>query len=64
MTAYAELQVTSNFSFLRGASRPEELVCEAAALGHAAGAIAENEQEVLIRSAVSQFEGYVKSEIE
>ncbi|MDP6788735.1 MAG: error-prone DNA polymerase [Rhodospirillales bacterium] len=36
MTAYAELQVTSNFSFLRGASHPEELVGEAAALGHAA----------------------------
>ena len=41
MTAYAELQVTSNFSFLRGASRPEELVYEAADLGHAAGAIAD-----------------------
>ena len=41
MTAYAELQVTSNFSFLRGASHPEELVGEAAALGHAAVAIAD-----------------------
>jgi len=41
MTAYAELQVTSNFSFLRGASHPEELVREAAALGHAAIAIAD-----------------------
>ncbi|MEQ8664466.1 MAG: error-prone DNA polymerase [Rhodospirillales bacterium] len=30
---YAELQVTSNFSFLRGASHPEELVAEAAYLG-------------------------------
>ncbi|HEX8570974.1 MAG TPA: error-prone DNA polymerase [Caulobacteraceae bacterium] len=36
MTAYAELQVTSNFSFLRGASHPQELVFTAAALGHAA----------------------------
>ena len=26
MTAYAELQATSNFSFLRGASHPHELV--------------------------------------
>ena len=26
MSAYAELAVTSNFSFLRGASNPEELV--------------------------------------
>ena len=33
---YAELQVTSNFSFLRGASHPQELVEAAAALGHAA----------------------------
>jgi len=31
--AYAELQVTTNFSFLRGASHPEELVATAAALG-------------------------------
>ncbi|MGE0260009.1 MAG: PHP domain-containing protein, partial [Alphaproteobacteria bacterium] len=36
---YAELQVTSNFSFLRGASHPDELVVTAAALGHAAIAI-------------------------
>ena len=39
MTAYAELQVTSNFSFLRGASHPEELVATAAALGYRAIAI-------------------------
>src|SRR5713101_457272 len=40
MTAdYAELQVTSNFSFLRGASHPDELVMTAAALGHKAIAI-------------------------
>src|SRR6202043_3220063 len=36
---YAELQVTSNFSFLRGASHPDELVVTAATLGHAAIAI-------------------------
>ncbi len=36
---YAELQVTSNFSFLRGASHAEELVQTAAALGHRAVAI-------------------------
>jgi error-prone DNA polymerase len=36
---YTELQVTSNFSFLRGASHPEELVAQAAALGHTAIAI-------------------------
>lgn len=36
---YVELQVTSNFSFLRGASHPEELVAQAAALGYSAIAI-------------------------
>jgi error-prone DNA polymerase len=36
---YAELQVTSNFSFLRGAAHPGELVTTAAALGHRAIAI-------------------------
>src|SRR5438132_12947736 len=38
-SGYAELQATSNFSFLRGASHPDELVVTAAALGHAAIAI-------------------------
>src|SRR5580704_8552584 len=36
---YAELDVTTNFSFLRGASHPDELVYRAAELGHAAIAI-------------------------
>ncbi|HEY8389200.1 MAG TPA: PHP domain-containing protein, partial [Parasegetibacter sp.] len=36
---YAELQVTSNFSFLRGASHPAELIEAAAALGYSAIAI-------------------------
>src|SRR5258708_256328 len=36
---YAELQVTTNFSFLRGASHPDELVLTAAALGHQAIAV-------------------------
>lgn len=31
---YVELQVTTNFSFLRGASHPEEMVQQAAALGY------------------------------
>ncbi|WP_119462366.1 error-prone DNA polymerase [Rhodospirillaceae bacterium SYSU D60014] len=37
--AYAELQITSNFSFLRGASHPEELAAAAAELGLAAIAL-------------------------
>src|SRR5437868_4770612 len=36
---YTELQVTTNFSFLRGASHPEELVDQAAAYGYTAIAI-------------------------
>jgi error-prone DNA polymerase len=36
---YAELQVTTNFSFLRGGSHPHELVERAAALGLAAVAV-------------------------
>src|SRR5688572_18272333 len=37
--AYAELHALSNFTFLRGASRPEELVEQAHALGYSALAI-------------------------
>ena len=33
MTGYAELQVTTNYSFLRGASHPEELIAQAKLLG-------------------------------
>lgn len=36
---YADLQVTSNFTFLTGASHPEELVMRAKELGHAAIAL-------------------------
>ncbi|MBC7688482.1 MAG: error-prone DNA polymerase [Aquabacterium sp.] len=36
---YTELQITSNFSFLRGASHPEEMIEQAAALGYTAIAI-------------------------
>ena len=37
--AYAELDVATNFSFLRGASHPDELIYRAAELGHRAIAI-------------------------
>ncbi|WP_367715447.1 error-prone DNA polymerase [Nitratireductor sp. GISD-1A_MAKvit] len=40
-TPFVELGVTSNYSFLRGASHPHELVAEAARLGHAAVGIAD-----------------------
>src|SRR6202012_3740301 len=38
---YAELQVTTNYSFLRGGSHPGELVFEAAKLGHYAIGVAD-----------------------
>src|SRR6201996_773709 len=41
MTAYAELAVTTNFSFLRGASHPQEMVETADTLGHVAIGIAD-----------------------
>ncbi|MGE5468247.1 MAG: error-prone DNA polymerase [Ignavibacteria bacterium] len=39
LPGYAELHCVSNFSFLRGASHPEELVAQAAQLGYAALAL-------------------------
>src|SRR5438552_46701 len=39
LPAYAELHCLSNFTFLRGASHPEELVKHAAALGYRALAL-------------------------
>ena len=39
--SYIELQTTTNFTFLRGASHPEELVEQAAAYGYAAIGIAD-----------------------
>ena len=41
MTPYVELQVTSNYSFLRGASHAHELARQAKVLGHEAIAIAD-----------------------
>ena len=41
--SYAELQVASNFSFLRGASHPEELVATAALLGYRAVALTDRD---------------------
>src|SRR5579863_10012194 len=41
MSGYAELAVTTNFSFLRGASHPQEMVARAGELGLAAIGIAD-----------------------
>lgn len=39
---YTELQITSNFSFLRGASHPDEIVAQAASLGYSSIGIADH----------------------
>jgi len=51
MTAYAELQATTNFSFLRGASRAEELMLTAEALGlSAVGVVDRNSLAGVVRA--------------
>jgi error-prone DNA polymerase len=50
---YTELQITSNFSFLRGASHPEELVEEAARLGYTELAITD----------INSFAGIVRAHV-
>ena len=42
MSAYAELAVTTNFSFLRGASHPKDFIGQAAHLGYTAIGIADH----------------------
>jgi error-prone DNA polymerase len=60
-TLYAELQVTSNFSFLRGASDPNELVLQALKLGHKAIAITDcNSVAGIVRAYVAAKETGIK----
>src|SRR5580693_4554002 len=61
MTAYAELAVTTNFSFLRGASHPQELVKAAELHGLKAIGIADrNSVAGVVRAydALEQIEGW------
>lgn len=61
MTAYAELHVLSNFTFLRGASHPEELVETAVALGYEALAITDEcSVSGVVRAHVSAKEAGLK----
>src|SRR5689334_4831921 len=58
---YAELQVTSNFSFLRGASHPEELIQQAAAYRYSAIAITDrNTLAGVVRAHVAAKEKGIK----
>src|SRR5258708_38887657 len=60
MTAYAEIAVTSNFSCLRGASRPEELVAQACAHGYAAIGIADRNT---LAGVVRAYAGFDRPEL-
>ena len=61
MTIYAELQVTTNFSFLHGGSHPEELVLQAAALGLKAIAVTDrNTLAGVVRAHVQAKEAGIK----
>src|SRR5689334_3272569 len=64
MSAYAELAVTTNFSFLRGASDPEELVAEARHLGHAGIGIADRNSVAGVVRALTQIRAFAEEEQE
>src|SRR4051812_18018223 len=55
---YAELQVTTNYSFLRGGSHPGELVYQAANLGHYAIGIADRNTLAGVVRAYSAIKDY------
>ncbi|MFL5145868.1 MAG: PHP domain-containing protein, partial [Microvirga sp.] len=55
---YAELAVTTNFSFLRGASHPQEYVAEAAALGLKAIGIADRNTMAGVVRAYSEWKNH------
>ena len=64
MSAYAELAVTTNFSFLQGASDPEELVVEARNLGHAGIGIADRNSVAGVVRALTQIRAFAEEEQE
>ncbi|MAE65690.1 MAG: error-prone DNA polymerase [Phycisphaeraceae bacterium] len=60
-TAYAELQITTNFTFLTGASHPDEYVERAAALGHRAVAVTDaNTLAGIVRAHVAAREADIR----
>ncbi len=61
MRSYAELQVTTNFSFLEGASHPHELIVRAAELGLSAIAVTDrNSLAGVVRAHLAAREADVK----
>jgi error-prone DNA polymerase len=63
MTCYAELAVTTNFSFLRGASHPQEMVAAADTLGHAAIGIADRNSFAGVVRAYSQWKTFEEARL-
>src|ERR1044071_1788499 len=64
MSAYAELAVTTNFSFLRGASDPEELVVQARNLGLSGIGIADRNSVAGVVCALTQIRAFAEEERE
>lgn len=64
MTAYAELAVTTNYSFLRGASHPQEMVATADELGYAAIGIADRNSFAGVVRAYGEWRRIEKSKLE
>ena len=64
MTRYAELQTTTNFSFLRGASHPHELVTQAGLLGMEAIGITDRNSLAGVVRAWSQMRDLVGTPLE
>ena len=62
MTAYAELAVTTNYSFLRGASHPQEMVATADELGYAAIGIADRNSFAGVVRAYDEWRRITKRE--
>ena len=60
--AYTELAVTTNFSFLRGASDPEELVVQARRLGHTGIGIADRNSVAGVVRAYTQIKAFAEEE--
>ena len=57
MSAYAELHCLSNFTFLRGASHPEELMLQAQAIGLSGlGVCDRNSVAVVVRAHLARRE--------
>jgi error-prone DNA polymerase len=64
MSAYAELAVTTNFSFLRGASDPEEFVVQARDLGLSGIGIADRNSVAGVVCALTQIRAFAEEEEE